>query len=234
MIWLDSITNTINMNWSKLQDTVEDREAWCAAVHGVSKSWTRLNWTTATNSTNWTHFPTSNLFTPISVNVTTIYLVIQITSFRVHCLRFLKSRGEGRDSCVCEKAHRKALYRYKGSCRGRRGCVAKGWALLGSTLRPGSLEHEWHQRGLIVWLGAGLCIPVAVRQWLQVRLLPQDFHWLRSTLQRRRQPGAQLVMGAPILWRGMCAALAESTTPSWTPSPTHCHLLPPHSINKSW
>ena len=53
--------------------------------------------------------PSSNLFSPISVNVTTIYLVTQVASFRVHCLSFLKSRGEGRDSCVCEKAHRKAL-----------------------------------------------------------------------------------------------------------------------------
>ena len=43
MKWLDSITDLMDMNWSKLQETVEDREAWCAAVHGVSKSWTRLN-----------------------------------------------------------------------------------------------------------------------------------------------------------------------------------------------
>ena len=41
--------------------------------------------------------------------------------------------------------------------------MAKVWALLESTLRPGSLEHEWHQGGLIVRLGAGLCIPLAVR-----------------------------------------------------------------------
>ena len=40
MRWLGGITDSVNMNLSKLHEIVEDREACCAAVHGITKSWT--------------------------------------------------------------------------------------------------------------------------------------------------------------------------------------------------
>ena len=49
MKWLDAITDSMDMSLSKLQEIVKDRDAWCATVHAVAKTWPS-DWTTTTNN----------------------------------------------------------------------------------------------------------------------------------------------------------------------------------------
>ena len=61
MRWLDGITDSMDVSLSELRELVMDREAWSAAIHGVAKSWTRLNhFLSQSLQIHLPHFPAPN------------------------------------------------------------------------------------------------------------------------------------------------------------------------------
>ena len=103
MRWLESITDSMDTNSSKLQESVKDSGAWCAEVLGVAKSWIQLRiWTTNHSSSTWlipvefNHYQLTQVHSPIFPPST----LSSLAGSHFQCSHILRSRG---DNCTSSK-----------------------------------------------------------------------------------------------------------------------------------
>ena len=109
MRWLESITDSMDTNLSKLQESVKDRGAWCAEVPGAAKSWIQLHiWTTHHSSSTWlipvefNHYQLTQVHSPIFPPST----LSSLAGSHFQCSHTLRSRGDNWTSSKTQYLHK--------------------------------------------------------------------------------------------------------------------------------